>query len=171
MKDSLVHALQVASELRASIRSVARPPSEGAPSESDDVIYFSLVRGSRGYIEKLVHQINGSYANGWYDASLVMIRRLIETLIIEIFEAHKLGTKIKDKNGDFLFLRDLIGALESEATWTLSRNSRKVLGDLKDVGDKSAHSRRFTAHRQDVDKLIPSLRVVVQEFIYLAKLK
>jgi hypothetical protein len=171
MKDSLVRALQMAEELRTSIKSVTLPPVEGAPSPSDDVIYFSLVRGTRGYIEQIVHQLNGSYGKGWYDASLVMIRRLIETLIIEVFEAHKLEAKIKDPNGDFVFLRELIVALESEPSWTLSRNSRKVLGELKDVGDKSAHSRRFTAHRKDVERLIPALRVVVQELIYLAKLK
>lgn len=171
MKESLGRALKVAVELRTSFDSVILPPAEGAPAKTEGVIYFSIVRGSRGYIEKLVHQINGCYAAGWYDAALVMIRRLIETLIIEVFEAHSVQSKIKDTNGDFVYLRDLITKLESEPLWTLSRNSKRVLGELKDVGDKSAHSRRFTAHRQDVDKLIPTLRVVVQELVYLAKLK
>ncbi|PRG71059.1 hypothetical protein C6T64_16495 [Burkholderia cenocepacia] len=119
----------------------------------------------------MVHQINGSYEGGWYDASAVMIRRLVETLIIEVFEASGIADKIKNSNDDFLFLRDLIGVLIAEKSWNLSRNAKAALPRLKDVGDQSAHSRRFVAHRQDIDKLIPDLRVVIQELVTLAKLK
>ena len=40
----------------------------------------------------------------------------------------------------------------------------------KTVGDLSAHSRRYNAHKSDIDN-IPDLRVVVQELLYLAGLK
>jgi hypothetical protein len=42
---------------------------------------------------------------------------------------------------------------------------------LKDVGDKSAHSRRYNAHRGDIDPLLRDVRLVVQELLYLASLK
>jgi len=42
---------------------------------------------------------------------------------------------------------------------------------MKDVGDKSAHSRRYIAHRQDIDKLKDDLRTVVQELVYLSGLR
>ena len=100
-----------------------------------------------------------------------MIRRLIETLIIEVYEAFNISQKIKNDKDDFLYLSDLIIAIENEPSWNLGRNAKKSLKSLKDIGDKSAHSRRFNAHRQDVDKIIEDLRVVVQELIYLAKLK
>jgi hypothetical protein len=115
-----------------------------------------------------VHQINGSYSNGWYDACAVMIRRLIETLIIETFEKHKIADSIKGPSGDFLYLSDLITKALNETTWNLSRNSRHSLPKLKDIGDKSAHSRRYNALRNDIDKTIPDLRVAVQEFVYLS---
>ena len=38
-------------------------------------------------------------------------------------------------------------------------------------GDQSAHSRRHSAHRGDVIPLLPDVRVVVQELVYLAGLK
>lgn len=158
-------------QLRDSIRAKNPPPEEGAPSLEEPVIYFSLVRNTRGYLEKLVHQINGSYANGWYDASAVMIRRLVETLIIEVFEKHGLASNIQNTSGDFFYLRDLINALVSERAWNLSKNSKAALPRLKDVGDMSAHSRRFIAQRQDIDRLIGDLRVVVQELVALAQLK
>jgi hypothetical protein len=53
----------------------------------------------------------------------------------------------------------------------LGRNVRKALPKLKDVGDKSAHSRRFNAHREDIDKLTGDLRDSVQELLAVGKLK
>ncbi len=100
-----------------------------------------------------------------------MIRRLIETLIIEVFEYKKISHKIKNTNGDFLYLRDLIGVLASEATWNLSRNSKKSLDELKDIGDKSAHNRYFNAQRKDIDDIKKDIRNVSQELLYLANLK
>lgn len=147
------------------------PPSAGSPAGSDRVIYFSLVQGTRSYIERIVHQINGAYESGWYDASAVMIRRLVETLIIETFEAYSISHKIKNPKGDFFFLSDLIPLTISEASWNLGRNAKAALPKLKDVGDKSAHSRYFIAHREDIDKVSTDLRVVVQALLLLSKLK
>lgn len=157
--------------LSADLRGHSPPPEETAPSYEQPVVILSLVSGTRGYLESLVHQINGTYEHGWYDACAVMIRRMTETLIIEAFESHKLEAKIKNKDGDFLYLGDLINAALSEESWNLGRNAKKSLKALKDIGDKSAHSRRFIAHRRDVDNIMNDLRVVVQELVYLARLK
>src|SRR5271169_6741499 len=100
-----------------------------------------------------------------------MIRRLIETLIIEAFEKHKIDSQIKDGQGNFLFLSGLIPATLNETSWNLGRNTRKALPKLKDLGDLSAHSRRYNAIREDIDALIPDIRIVVQELLYLASLK
>jgi hypothetical protein len=147
------------------------PPEGGLHAIGQPVIPFEIVRSTKGYLEKIVHQINGTYGSGWYDACAVMIRRLIETLIIETFEKHKIANNIKGPSGDFLYLSDLINKALNESTWNLSRNSRQSLPKLKDIGDKSAHSRRFNAVRNDIDKAIPDLRVAVQELVYLAGLK
>ena len=160
-----------ARELNDSVRKSNPPPEEGAVSKTELVIYYSLVRGTRGYIEKLVHQINATYENGWYDACAVMIRRLVETLIIEVYEFYSISASIKNNQGDFLYLGDLISAALSESAWTLGRNAKKSLKKLKEIGDKSAHSRRFNAQRQDIDKVSGDLREAVQELIYLANLK
>jgi hypothetical protein len=135
------------------------------------IIPHAMVAGTRGYIERVTFQINGTYAEGWYDACAVMMRRLLETLIIECFEGHSQTSKIKDLCGDFFMFRDLITATLAEPSWNLGRNSRRALPDLKDLGDKSAHSRRFNAHREDVDKVSGPFRAVCQELLYLARLK
>lgn len=147
------------------------PPEGGLEAIGQPVIPFVLVRGTRGYIERITHQINGTYTNGWYDSCAVMIRRLIETLIIEAFEKHNIANTIKTPQGDFFYLSDLISKTLSESTWNLGRNARQALPKLKDIGDKSAHSRRFNAVRHDIDKINSEIRVVVQEFVYLAGLK
>jgi len=164
-------ALREIRQLRGEVRKRNPPPEEGAPSPDDAVVIFSLVRNTRGYIERVVHQINGAYASGWYDACAVMIRRLVETLIIESFEKHGISDKIKGASGDFLFLRDLITVTLAERSWNLSRNTRQALPRLKDVGDLSAHSRRYIAQRKDIDKLVRDLRVIIQELVTVAELK
>lgn len=89
-------------------------PEEGLLSKTQPVVFISLVRGTRQYIENIANQANGAYENGWYDASAVMLRRLVETLIIEAFEHHQIDSKIKNADGDFFFLRDLVARTLAE---------------------------------------------------------
>jgi hypothetical protein len=147
------------------------PPDEGIPSRAEPVLAFSLVRGTRSYIERVVHQINTTYADACYDSCAVMLRRLIETLIIEAYEGHGIATQIQNANGDFLHLAELVSRTLGDTTWNLGRIAKAALPKLKDVGDRSAHDRRFNAHRSDIDKLIPDIRIVVQELTRLAGLK
>lgn len=172
MSNPPLHAArQLAANLQSAADSVLRPPSAIAASHAEPVVYMALVRGTRGYIERVAHQVNGSYAHGWYDACSVMLRRLIETLLIECFEAHRIEHQIKDTSGNYVFLRDLVDRALAERSWSLGRSVRSSLPRLKEIGDKSAHSRRYNAHREDIDKLAKDVRDVVQELVSLAKLK
>lgn len=167
----LSEAAAFAAGLQRLINDTVKPPSEIAVSRDEPVIYMAMVRGTRGYIERVAHQVNGSYANGWYDACAVMLRRLLETLIIECYEAHKFEDRIKDQAGNYLFLKDLVDRTLAEKAWTLGRAVRVVLPKLKELGDKSAHNRRYNAHREDIDKILKDLRDTVQELLVLARLK
>ena len=100
-----------------------------------------------------------------------MVRKFVEILIIEVYEAHGKANEIKDKNGDFLMLGDLITALLKDNSWNLQRDTKKYLPDIKSLGDRAAHNRRFMAKKPDVDRLIPGLRVIADELIHLAKIK
>lgn len=164
-----VRALAV--RLQEAADSVLCPPSAIAASRAEPVIYMALVKDTRGYLERVAHQINGCYSNGWYDACSVMLRRLMETLLIECFEAHHIEHSIKDSAGNYLFLRDLVDRAMNEKTWTLGRSVRTALPRLKEIGDKSAHSRRYNAHREDIDRVAGDIRDVVQELVSLAKFK
>lgn len=168
---NLKGAFALANAISKEIETLALPPSEGRPATTQKVVIFSLIKHTKGYIEKVAHQINTSYEHGCYDACAVMIRRLIETLLVELFEAHSIEYKIKNTSGDFFFLKELVDKTLAETAWNLSRNSKKSLPKLKDIGDKSAHSRRFNAVREDIDNLKEDLRLVIQELVTLAKLK
>jgi hypothetical protein len=165
------NVFSAAKAIQADVAKELGPPEEGLRSAAQRVIPSSVVRGTRGYIERVANQANGAYDNGWYDACAVMIRRLLETLIIEAFEHGNIADKIKNAAGDFFHLKDLINKCLGETSWNLTRNCKQALPKLKDIGDKSAHSRRYNAQRGDIDPLLGDIRLVVQEFVYLAGLK
>ena len=147
------------------------PPVEITPIDKHIVLSQSLFKPTRGYLEKIVYQINNSYENTCYDACAVMIRRLIEILIIETYEHNHIEFKIKDSNGDFFFLDDLISCCHSESAWNLSRSTKRGLRKLKVLGDLSAHSRRYNTNRDDIDKVTADLRVIAEELLYLSGLR
>ena len=168
---SLLNVVTTAKAISADLAEQLGPPDEGLLSNTQSVILLSLVRSTRGYIERVANQINGTFENGWYDACAVMVRRLIETLIIEAYEHHQIAEKIKNSNGDFLYLKELIDKMIAEPKWNLGRNVRQALPKLKDIGDKSAHSRRYNAQRGDIEPVLADIRTVVQELLYLAGLR
>ena len=137
----------------------------------DNVVPHSLFRETRGYLERIVFQINTTYEQTCYDACAVMIRRLVETLIIEVFEHKGITSEIKNTNGEFYLLEDLINKTILKHEWNLGRNTNRYLRKLKNIGDLSAHSRRYNAHRTDIDKLSDGLRVAVEELLYLSGLR
>src|SRR6266487_1601490 len=164
-------ALVISKAIQDEINQFWLPPADGLPSRQEMVLAKSLVKGTREYIESVVNQINSTYETACYDACAVMIRRLVETLIIEAFEHHTIADKIKTPAGDFFYLSDLITQTLSEKSWNIGRNAKQSLPKLKSIGDLSAHSRRHIAHRSDIDKIMSDLRTAVQELIYLADLK
>jgi hypothetical protein len=139
------------------------------PKDSGSVIPLGLVTG-RGYLEKVVLQLNVSYDAQLYDCCAVMCRRLLETLIIEVYEYCQRADEIKGTDGHFLMLNKLSTFLESDKAFNLGRNGLKGLRDFKTLGDLSAHNRRFNAHKEDIDRVRDGLRVAVEELAHLAKL-
>lgn len=171
MDSTLKRSLELLNHLKKYKPKDIVPPVLGSKPKTEMVLHSSFVQNTRGYIERIIEQINGCYENGWYDACSVLIRKTIETLIIECFENKKLSNNIKDSNGDFFPLSGLITSIIDETAWTISRNSKKALKKLKILGDLSAHNRRFIAHRTDIDNIVFDFRVTVQELLSISELK
>jgi hypothetical protein len=130
--------------------------------------------GTRSYIESVCKQLNGCFRAGYYDAASVLLRRLVETLIIEAYEYLKRESEIKDADGNYFMLRNLVERASGKAPHSginLGRDAKKTLEDVKALGDKSAHNRRFVAHAPDLVNIQSGVRTAVQELIQIANLK
>lgn len=168
-------AIQLAQAIQSDFSKIVRNPtlpSEVQSPSDQPVLPSALFTKSKGYSRKVVDQINATYSATCYDACAVMIRRLLETLIIEVFEHNKMAAKIQDSNsGDFLTFEKMIDVLLAEKSWNIGRGSKrafKTFRDAKHIGDHSAHNRRYNAHREYIDEMINDLRVVVHELLDLA---
>lgn len=130
---------------------------------------MEIVQKTRGYIKKVAYQANECYKPGLYDACAVMVRRLIKTLIIECYEHHEIDSEIKNKNGDFFALKDLISKFLSETEWNVSRSKNlEKIADIKVIGDLSAHNRRYNARDYDINNVKADIRIAVEELVYIA---
>ncbi len=145
--------------------------STGVPKEGEGLFPLSLLaKAKRGYLVTVGRQMNGAFGMSWYDAASVMMRRLVEISIIEAFEGKGIAGKIKDTAGNYLQLSDLISKALAEPSFTLSRNAKKALPKLRDLGHMSAHGRYFTAQKEDVNAIQSGCRIVVEEFLHHAGL-
>lgn len=130
-------------------------------------------RNTRGYIEAVCRQLNGCFKAAYYDAAAVMLRRLLETLIIEAYEYLNRESEIKDGGGNYRLLKDLVERACGEKTYpglNLGRDSKATLKDAKEIGNWSAHARRYLAVSNDLTKIQSGVRVAVQELIQIANL-
>ncbi len=146
---------------------VAKPK---ALPDIDSVLPHGIFDRRRGYINRVVQQLNQSYDLGLFDCTAVMCRRLLETLIIEVYERSGRADELHGSDGHFMMLSGLLTVLEKDKTINFSRNGQKGLKDFKSLGDLSAHSRRFNAQKSDIDRIRDGLRVATEELLHLAHL-
>ncbi|MEX2662680.1 MAG: hypothetical protein WD227_12165 [Vicinamibacterales bacterium] len=164
--------LDASRELAFAMRTTALTTGAApAPQADGDLFPLAILsEAGRGYLVTVGRQMNGCFERGWFDAAAVMMRRLLEICIIEAFEAQRAAAKITGTDGNYFQLTDLVNAALAEPSWTLSRNCRKFLPRLKDVGHQSAHGRYYHARAGDIEALRPQCRVVIEEFLHHADL-
>ncbi|MEM7623990.1 MAG: DUF4145 domain-containing protein [Planctomycetota bacterium] len=129
---------------------------------------------TRPYIENIARQLNGCFEHAYYDAASVMLRRLIETLIIESYEYLGRRIEILDSSGNPFMLKQLIVRAKGENDHiglNLGRDANQNLDEIKKLGDRAAHNRRFNAKFADLEQLRSGVRVTIQELIQVAGLQ
>jgi hypothetical protein len=152
------------------------PDLDGIQPEMDHASGYlpePIWKNTRGYIEEVCRELNGSFRHAYYNAAAVMLRRLLETLVIEAYEHLDRGAEIKDGGGNYLMLSDLAERVCGENGHkgiNLGRDSKKALKEARSVGNWSAHARRFLAHAGDLTKFQAGMRVLVQELIQIGDL-
>lgn len=119
--------------------------------------------GKRGFLDKLIHQINHCYSNNCYDGSAVLMRRLLEVLLILSYQ--KIGIddciKAKDENG-YIMLDGIVKDAMSNTQLNLSR-IKSELDKIRKVGNFSAHGLTYSASKKDIDDIKLGYRVLVEE--------
>lgn len=135
-----------------------------------DVLPTSMVQGTRGYLEKIVHQINACYENGLFDGAAVLCRRLMESLIVEIYISSGRADEIK-ANGVFIELSKLIAHIKGDRVLHLARESGRTIDKIKALGDAAAHDRTYITQKQDIDEVKSNYRRLIAELMTLAAVK
>ncbi len=134
----------------------------------DAVLPRDLFDNAHGYIKKVVLQLNASYLYSLFDCCAVMCRRLLETLIIETYEAQNKADEIKNHDGHYLMLSGLSKYIQKDKVIHLGQNAIKGLKNFKRLGDLSAHNRRFNARTTDIDQIKSDLRITCEELLHLS---
>ena len=137
-----------------------------------NALQYALSKGYKGIevrsdSQLIVNQINGSYDYGFYDACAVMIRRLMESLIIEIFFTQNKVSEIKSNNV-IISLDKLINKVINDSQIHLGRNTLKGMNLIKDLGDMAAHDRTYITRKEDIDDNKNSIRKTINELLVLA---
>ncbi|XAT60639.1 hypothetical protein GN278_07330 [Rhodobacteraceae bacterium Araon29] len=138
------------------------------PVSNENILTASSCTGGRKYLVSLVEQINGSYTYGFYDGTAVLMRRMMESLIISSFENKAKEAQIRDADGNYLMLRDLISQAKNPSNFKLSRGMGEVMDLIKDLGDTAAHNRSYITKKMDIDNVQSKFRRLIEELCVLA---
>lgn len=131
-----------------------------------------LYNNTRNYIEQLAKQINASYENNLFDCTAVMMRRLMEVLIILMFQNNSLESKILDKTGTkYVNLDKMIKIANSEKSFKLTANTQQDMDVFRELGNLSAHKIWYNSTKKDIETLILRYRAMIEELLYKSGIK
>ncbi|SEO01206.1 hypothetical protein SAMN04488134_103115 [Amphibacillus marinus] len=119
--------------------------------------------GKRKYLDKLIHQINHSYAHNCYDACAVLMRRLFEVALVLSFQHYNIDDDIKNKSDSgYIMLEGIVKNAKNNKTLKLSR-IKNEFDTFRKVGNFSAHNITYTAGKKDIDDIKLNYRVMLEE--------
>jgi hypothetical protein len=131
---------------------------------------LEIVDKSKDWVKNVARQVNGCYEKGWYDASAVMLRRLLEQLIIDCFYVYGALDQVKNDENEIFSLKDLVQKFLEESRkpnglWHIERSAISIIPKLKDVGNRAAHGRYLKTRRHNLDRYQEDLEIVIQELV------
>lgn len=143
-------------------------PPKVSPEEAytDDILPFDLYRGKRQNIEKIADQINKSFYYGIYDGTAVLMRRLVEMLLILAFKEISQEDSIRNADGNYLQLSQIINQAVPNKALDLTRNAKKYISLFKERGDLSAHNPFYNCRQRDLQNIQYKYRLLIEELFY-----
>lgn len=136
-------------------------------SNKTSLFPIEIFDNTRGYLKKNAQQILTCYNHKAYDACSILLRKVTEILIIELYEKEEIEEKIQNEDGNYFMLKKLIISFQNEKKFKklISRGVTESLPKIKKSGDRSAHNRKYNARKHDIDLLRDDFRIVFEEFI------
>ncbi len=132
---------------------------------SNSLFPQSIFYNTRGYLVEFAKEACTCYDFGLYNSCLFMLRKITETLIIELYESKNIQVKIKNSNSDYFQLSELIKSVTNETSWKLTKIVKENLPKIKLLADSSVHSKRFSAKKPDIDEMKTNIRITFEELI------
>lgn len=129
-----------------------RPENEDVDSE-DTVLPKTVYESTRGFIESLSKQINASYEYNIFDGCAVLMRRLAEILLILAYEHLGIESEIQDAQGHYKPLEKIIENVKANKTMKLSRDSKALVDEFRQLGNFSAHKIYYNCRRADLKRI------------------
>jgi hypothetical protein len=147
-----------------------RSESEDVESE-DTILPRPVYESTRGFIESLSKQINASYEYNIYDGCAVLMRRLTEMLLILAYEHLGIEAEVQDAQGHYKPLEKIIENAKANSTLKLSRDSKVLVDEFRQLGNFSAHKIYYNCRRGDLRRITLQYRATIEELLYKAALR
>jgi hypothetical protein len=129
-------------------------------SELIDEVKFC---GKRGYLTKLIRQINCSYKLNCYDACAVLLRRLFEILLILSYQALGIDSEIKNSDSSYFMLEGIVKNAVSNTILNISKRQSDNYDLFRRIGNFSAHGLTYNAGKKDIDDIKLAYRVMLED--------
>ena len=137
----------------------------------DTILPEGVYKNTRGYIERVAKQVNRCYQEHCYDACAMMMRRLIEMLMVEMYRHKGREQNIKDGRGYKALSSIIKDARETGILDELTPDSAKIIDKFRELGNYSAHKIEYNCQRPDLLGITMHFRNCVEELLYKSKVK
>lgn len=143
-----------------------QPPSP-TPS-GNSYIDPEIFKDCPPFIKHLEPQINGCWDRQWHEACALTIRRLLESLIINLYEKRGWIAEIRGPDG-YLKLQNLVDKVCGDGRVGLGKKPKEGLQHLKQIGDVAAHDFRVRVRKSDLEQKRTELRLACERLIFIAQ--
>jgi len=134
---------------------------------ADELVPLEVFDGQPAYITRLIPQINGCWERAYYEACAVMIRRLLQTLIIELYARRGWLDELKDKqSGDFIGMKRMVNKVCGDDRFGMDGTFTRGLKELKELGDVAAHDFRVSLKKSEIERLRSKIRLTAERLTF-----
>jgi len=147
-------------EIEPALQAIRTLEAEFIPEE--------ILAGSKGNIQKIAQQACVCFSAEAYDACAVMLRKLLEVLVVEAFEAKGIADRIMEVDGNYSRFSKMISILVSTKETPMGRTSKQHLPQLAEIFNNCAHNSGFFMSRSHLQLLQSQVILAVQELVALS---